>query len=146
MNTAVPIDGVARRVEEPHALSKGRIWTGRVLTGFTALFMLLDAVGKLVMPVQVVQACERLGFPVHLSPTLGIILLASTLLYVVPRTMVLGAVLLTGYLGGACAIQLRAGSPVFETIFPALFGIVAWAGLYLRDERVGQMLPLVSKR
>ncbi len=95
-----------------------------------------------MMPVQVVQACQRLGFPVNLSPTLGVLLTLSTLLYAVPRTAVLGAVLLTGYLGGAIAIQMRAGSPLFETVFPVLFGIVVWAGIYLRDCRLRRVFPV----
>jgi hypothetical protein len=65
-------------------------------------------------------------------------------LYAIPRTSVLGVVLLTGYLGGAIAIQMRAGSPLFETIFPAIFGVIAWAGIYLRDAQVGALLPLRS--
>jgi DoxX-like family len=106
------------------------------------LFMLFDAVGKFVMPASVVQASVRLGFPLNLSVTLGILLSASTILYAIPRTAVLGAVLLTGYLGGAVAIQMRAGSPLFETLFPVLFGIVAWAGIYLRDCKLRQVFPV----
>ncbi len=146
MNTAVSIDGMLQRAEEPVSSSKGRVWTGRILSGLTVLFMLFDAVGKLVMPIQVVQASARIGFPMSLSQTVGIILLVATFLYALPRTAVLGAVLLTGYLGGAVAIQLRAGSPLFENLFPVIFGVVAWAGVYLRDRRVAELMPLVSKR
>lgn len=113
--------------------AKWQLWTGRVLSTLSVLLLAFDAAGKFMIPVQVVQACERLGFPVNLSPTLGVLLTLSTLLYAIPRTAVLGAVLLTGYLGGAVAIQLRAGSPLFETVFPAIFGLVIWAGIYLRD-------------
>ena len=146
MDASIPIDRSARFGAEAAPLSTARVWTGRVLTALTVLFMVFDAVGKLVMPVQVVQACARIGFPISLSLALGIILLVATLAYAVPRTAVLGAVLLTGYLGGAVAIQMRAGSPVFETVFPAIFGLVAWAGVYLRDGRLAELLPLVSKR
>jgi hypothetical protein len=146
MDTSIPIDRTARIGAEAAPLSTACVWTGRVLTGLTVLFMLFDAVGKLVMPVQVVQASARLGFPMSLSPTVGVILLIATLAYAVPRTAVLGAVLLTGYLGGAVAIQMRAGSPVFENLFPVIFGVIAWAGIYLREERVAELMPLVSKR
>src|SRR5579863_5389723 len=104
--------------------------------------MLFDAAGKFMMPAAVVQASARLGFPVNLSPVLGILLTLSTLLYAIPRTAVLGAVLLTGYLGGAIAVQMRAGSPVFETFFPVIFGIVIWAGIYLRDQRLRRVFPI----
>ena len=122
--------------------SKGQLWTGRVLSALAILFLLFDAFGKFTMPAPVVQACARLGFPVSLSPTLGGLLTLSTILYAIPRTAVMGAVLLTGYLGGAIAIQLRAGSPLFETVFPAIFGIVVWAGTFLRDSTLRQVFPL----
>ena len=122
--------------------AKWQLWTGRVLSALSILFLLFDAAGKFMMPIQVVQACERLGFPVHLSPTLGVLLTAGTLLYAIPRTAVLGAVLLTGYLGGAVAIQMRAGSPLFETVFPVIFGILIWAGMYLRDARLRKLIPV----
>ncbi len=122
--------------------AKWPLWTGRVLSTLSVLMLLLDAAGKFMMPVQVVQACQRLGFPVNLSPTLGVLLTLSTLLYALPRTAVLGAVLLTGYLGGAVAIHMRAGSPLFETVFPVLVAIVAWAGIYLRDCRLRKVFPI----
>ena len=123
-------------------IPKWQLWTGRVFSTLSILFLLFDAAGKFMMPVQVVQACVRLGFPVNLSPTLGVLLTLSTLLYAIPRTAVMGAVLLTGYLGGAVAIQLRAGSPLFETLFPVIFGIVVWAGIYLRDCKLRRILPV----
>jgi hypothetical protein len=122
--------------------AKWQVWTGRALSTLAVLFLLSDAAGKFMMPVQVVQACQRLGFPVNLSPTLGVLLTLSTLLYAIPRTAVLGAVLLTGYLGRAIAINLRAGSPLFETVFPALFAIIFWAGIYLRDARLRRVFPV----
>jgi hypothetical protein len=96
------------------------------------------------MPTQVVEAFVRLGCPISLSRTIGVVLLASTVLYAIPRTAVLGALLLTGFLGGAVAIQMRAGSPLFETIFPILFGVLAWAGIYLREARLRALLPMRS--
>lgn len=122
--------------------AKWQLWTGRVLTTLSVLFLLFDAAGKFMMPIQVVEACRRLGFPVSLSPTLGVLLTLSTLLYAIPRTAVLGAVLLTGYLGGAVAIQMRAGSPTFETVFPVIFGMLIWGGIYLRDGRLRRLFPL----
>jgi hypothetical protein len=122
--------------------SKGKLWTGRALTGLTVLFMLFDAVGKFVMPQQVVQAFARLGFPTALGVSIGVLLFVSTILYAIPRTAVLGAVLLTGYLGGAVAIQMRAGSSAFETVFPVLFGVIAWAGIYLRDCKLRAVFPV----
>ena len=122
--------------------AKWPLWVGRVFSALSVLFLLFDAADKFMMPVQVVQACQRLGLPVNLSPTLGVLLTLSTLLYAIPRTAVLGAVLLTGYLGGAIAIQMRAGSPLFETVFPVLFGIVVWAGIYLRDCQLRRVFPV----
>ncbi|HEY3706550.1 MAG TPA: DoxX family protein [Terracidiphilus sp.] len=122
--------------------SKGALWTGRVLSILSILFLLFDAFGKFARPVQVTDAFTRLGLPLATSLTIGVVLTVCTLLYAIPRTAVLGAVLLTGYLGGAVAIHLRAGSPTFEEIFPALFGVIAWAGLYLRDPELRRFLPI----
>ncbi len=84
----------------------------------------------------------RLEFPEKTIVEIGMILLVCTALYVVPKTSILGAVLLTGYLGGAVAVQLRVANPLFETLFPVMFGIVIWAGLFLRDERLWDLMPL----
>lgn len=122
--------------------SKAKLWTGRILTTLATLFLLFDAVGKLMMPAPVVEASARLGFPLALSVSIGILLATCTILYAIPRTAVLGAVLLTGYLGGAVAIQMRAGSPLFETVFPVLFGVIAWAGVYLRECGLRRIFPV----
>jgi|SRR5215472_1687131 len=118
------------------------LWTGRVLSALAVVFLLLDAAGKFMKPVQVVQACERLGIPVGLTPSLGVLLTLSTILYAIPRTAVLGAVLLTGYLGGAVAIHMRAGSTTFETVFPVIMGILVWAGIYLRECGLRRVFPI----
>jgi hypothetical protein len=123
------------------AVSRPRFWTGWILTALSGLFLLFDAVGKLAMPLPVVEAFTRLGVPTSLGIRIGIILLACTAIYLIPRTAVLGAVLLSGYLGGAVAIHLRAGSTLFETIFPILFAIIAWTGIYLRQPQLGAILP-----
>lgn len=122
--------------------SKGMLWTGWVLTILSILFLLLDAVGKFAKPPQVTEAFARLGLPIGLSITIGILLLVCTVIYAIPRTAVLGAVLLTGFLGGAVAIHLRAGSPMFETIFPVLLAILAWLGVYLRNAALRRVLPV----
>ena len=122
--------------------SKGLLWTGRILTGLTILFMLFDAYGKFANLPQVVEACVRLGIPPGQTFAMGVLLLVSTIVYAIPRTAVLGAVLLTGYLGGAVAIQMRAGSPVFETVFPVIFGVVLWGGVYLRDCGLRRVFPV----
>jgi hypothetical protein len=132
---------------QPHGLSsfapsKVALWTGRVLSTLTVLFLLFDAFGKFAKPAQVTDAFSRLGLPISTSMTIGVLLTVCTILYAIPRTAVLGAVLLTGYLGGAVAIQLRAGSPTFETWFPVIFGALAWLGIYLRYPALKAVLPL----
>ena len=122
--------------------AKARLWTGYGLSALAGLFLLFDAAGKFVMPEPVVDAFARLGLPVALGSSVGTLLLVSTVLYAISRTAVLGAVLLTGYLGGAVAIQMRAGSPTFETVFPVLFGILAWAGVYLRECGLRKIFPV----
>lgn len=127
--------------------SRGRIWTGRVLFGIVVAFMLFDAILKLINPAGVQQAFARTGWPVHLSPLLGIILLVSTLLFVIPRTAVLGAILLTGFLGGAVATNVRLEEPLFShTLFPVYFGILLWGSLWLRDSRIAALIPLRNSR
>ena len=111
-------------------------WTGRVLSTLAVLFMVFDGVIHVLKPAPVVQAFAQLGYPLSASVGLGILELVFTALYVIPRTAVLGAVLLTAYLGGAVATQLRAGSGWFETIFPVIIGAIVWGGLALRDARV----------
>jgi hypothetical protein len=128
------------RTTETETSSKKMIWSGRILTAFTALFILVDGMMKLVKPVQVLEATARLGYPVSSLTGIGLTLIACTLIYVLPRTSILGAILLTGYLGGAVASNLRAGSGWFETIFPALCAVAAWGGLWLRDRRLRPLL------
>ena len=106
----------------------------------TALFMLLDGVMKIVKPPQVLEANVRLAYPLSTLNGIGIALIACTMIYLIPRTSALGAVLLTGYLGGAVASNVRAGSGWFETIFPLLFAALVWSGLGLRDRRLWALL------
>jgi hypothetical protein len=118
------------------------LWTGRVLTALPVLFLVFDGAMKLVQPEPVVKATVGLGYPQSVLTGLGIVLLTCTLLYLLPRTAVLGAILLTGYLGGAVASHVRVGEGWFPTFFPAIFGALLWGGLYLRDSRLRQLLPL----
>jgi hypothetical protein len=115
---------------------------GRIITGMVVLFLVFDALMKLIKEAHVVQAFAELGYPIDLAVVIGTILLACVAVYVIPRTSVLGAVLLTGYLGGAVDCQLRAGKPLFDTLFPVMFGVLVWAGLYLRDERLREFFPV----
>jgi hypothetical protein len=119
-----------------------RVRIGWALTVLCGLFLIFDGVGKLLMLAPVVEATVRLGFPTNLIQGVGILLLACTLIHLIPRTAILGAILLTGFLGGAVAIQMRAGSPPFETVFPVLFALLVWGGVYLREPRLCTLLPL----
>jgi hypothetical protein len=116
------------------------IWAGRILSVLTALFMLLDGVMKIVKPSQVLEANVRLAYPISALSGIGIVLIACTVIYLIPRTSIPGAILLTGYLGGAVASNVRAGSGWFETIFPALFAALVWGGLMLQDRRLRALL------
>ncbi len=120
-----------------------KVIAGRALTVLVVLFTIFDAVTKLMKIPQVVQATTvQLGFPESSIPIIGVLLLGCTAFYVVPRTAVLGAVLLTGYLGGATAANVRVADPIFETIFPILFAVLLWTALILRDDRLRALLPL----
>jgi hypothetical protein len=123
--------------------TKGWLWAGRIMSGLPALFLLFDAVMKLVKPPLVVQATVQLGFAESMIVPLGVVLLASTVLYLIPRTAVLGAILLTGYLGGAIATQVRVGNPLFtHELFPVYLALLLWGGLFLRDVRLRELIPL----
>ncbi len=109
-------------------------WAGRVISALVAAFLLLDAGIKVMMLEPAVEGSVQLGYPEGTVFGIGLALLVSTALYVVPRTAFLGAILLTGYLGGAVATQVRVEDPWF--LFPAFFGVLVWGGLFLRDERI----------
>jgi hypothetical protein len=117
-------------------------WTGRVLSGLVVAFMVFDGIIHLLEPAPVVDSFAQLGVPLRLSIGIGIVELICTALYAVPRTSVIGAMLLTGYFGGAIATQVRAGADWFPTIFPALIGAMLWAGLALRDARVRRLFAI----
>ena len=115
-------------------------WAGRTLSALAVAFMVFDGVIHILKPAPVVQAFAQLGFPLSASVGLGVLELAFTALYAIPRTAALGAVLLSAYLGGAVATQLRAGSGWFEVVFPVIIGAIVWGGLALRDARVRAFL------
>ena len=125
-------------------VSKKMLWAGRIMSALPALFLLFDGGAKLVQPAPVVEGTVKLGYPVSVILGLGVVLLASTLLYILPRTAVLGAILLTGYLGGAVASNLRIQEGWFAILFPVFFGALIWGGLYLRDPRLRALIPLRS--
>lgn len=129
MNELVPISATA-------------LWTGRILSGLVVVFLLFDGAIKLIPLDVVIETSRQLGIPTNLAFTLGVLTLAGTLLYAYPKTSVLGAILLTGYLGGAIYVHVRAGSPLFShTLFGVYLGILLWGGLYLRDERLRVIFP-----
>jgi hypothetical protein len=114
----------------------------RIISGLLALLFVLDGVGHLMKPAPVVEAFARLGYPLSASVGIGLLALICTALYVTPRTSVLGAVLLTGYLGGAVSTHVRAGSPLFETVFPVILGALVWAGVLVRDAQLRRLIPV----
>src|SRR6267378_7433033 len=125
--------------------SKKGLWAGRILSGLVVLFLIPDSIIKFIKPAPVVEVFAHLGLPLSVSVTLGILLLVCTVLYAIPRTSVLGAILLTGYLGGAVATHFRVGDPLFSNIlFPTYLGVLLWLGLYLREERLRALIPLRS--
>lgn len=124
--------------------SKPRLWTGRILSAISALFLAFDAIVKIIKTTQVTTSMVQLGYP-DVARALGAVLLGCVILYVIPRTAVLGAILLTGYLGGAVATNVRVGSPLLGYILlPVYVALMVWGGLYLRDERVRGLVPLRS--
>lgn len=118
-----------------------RLWTGRVLTALPVLFLAFDSVIKLVKISAVTETFEKLGWSPDLARGIGMLELVCLVMYVVPRTAVVGAILLTGFLGGAIATHLRLGDPLFShTLFPTYVGAMLWGGLYLRDARVKALI------
>ena len=131
--------------EQPAPISNGALWTGRVLSGLVILFLIFDIVVKLI-PLEIAQTTSaELGYPstAAFARGLGIVLLICTALYAYPKTSILGAILLTGYLGGAIATHVRVGSPLFShVLFGFYLGLMLWGGLYLRDLSLRALIPL----
>ena len=123
--------------------SNASLWAGRVMTGLAVAFLVFDALMKFTSASVVVDASNQLGIPLRLNPGIGIVLLVCVALYAFPRTSVLGAILLTGYLGGAVAMHARVGNPFFShLLFPIYVGALVWGGLYLRDPPLRALIPL----
>lgn len=122
-------------------LSKSRLWTSRIMGGLVILFMLMDSIFKFIQPEAVVAGTVELGYSAHHLPVIGALGLISILLYIFPRTEILGAVMLTGYFGGAIATHLRLDNPLFSHIlFPVYLAILAWGALWLRNEKLRQLV------
>jgi hypothetical protein len=132
-------------IAETAPVAKPALWMGRVLSGLVIVFMLFDGAIKLVPWPIVTETMDRIGYGSSetLARSLGIITLVCTILYAIPPTSILGAILLTGYLGGAIASHLRIGSPLFShTLFGLYLGLMVWAGLWLRDRSLRALMPL----
>lgn len=126
------------------ATPKAMLWTARVMSGLLVAFMLMDSVIKLILIQPVIDTMTQMGLPVAMARPIGAIELAATLLYAVPRTSVLGAVLLTAVFGGAITSHWRLDSPLFShTLFGVYLGLLAWGGLWFRDPRVRAVTPLL---
>ena len=132
-------------VAELAPIPKWKHWTGWILSGLVILFLLMDGVMKVLMLPMVVEGSKKAGYPEGSMFGIGCVLLVCTLLYAIPRTSILGAILLTGYLGGAVATHVRISDPLFShALFPVYFGVLAWGGLYLRERRLPALIPLRS--
>ena len=119
--------------------SKAMLWTGRVISALPVLGLLMSGVMKFTNSPQLTEGMAKLGWPANLAIPLGITELACTILYIIPQTSVLGAILLTGYLGGATATHVRIGD---NFVAPIIMGVLVWLGLFLRDARLRALLPL----
>ena len=127
----------------PAAKASATVWTGRVLSGIGVLFLLVDATFKLFVSPEAVASTEALGWKGELLPTIAVIQFVCLALYLVPRTAVLGAILWTGYLGGAVATHVRVDNPLFShMLFPVYVALLLWIGLALRDARLRALVPL----
>jgi len=126
-------------------VSKKMLWTGRIISILVVLFMLFTGTLKLIKPAGVVEGFAHFGYPERLILIIGIVEIACTVIYAIPRTSILGAILLTGYLGGAVASQLRVGLPLFSNVLaPVYIGVLIWGGLFLRDRRLRALIPVRS--
>lgn len=129
---------------QPMSSSTTMLWAGRIISALAVLFLIFDSMIKVLKLAPAVETTTQLGYPESLVITIGILELACLAVYVFPRTAALGAILLTGYLGGAIATNLRAGTPTFNVIFPVIIGALIWGGLFLRDARLRALVPLRS--
>ncbi len=131
-------------IAEAAPVSKGMLWTGYIISGLVVLFMIFDGATKVMKVPQVIQASAKLGYDAAAVVGIGATLLICTALYVIPRTSIFGAILLTGYLGGAVDANVHSGTALFNISFPIIFGVLVWLGIYLRDQRLRALVPLRS--
>lgn len=122
--------------------SKGALWSGRVLSGILALFLAWGGISDIAKASYVVEGMTKYGYPESSVVWIGVALLAGVVLYIIPGTAVLGAIVLTGYLGGAVSTHVRGGDPLGRMIFPVFFAVLIWGALYLRDTRLRALVPL----
>jgi hypothetical protein len=119
------------------------IWAGRIMSGLVALFLLFDSLIKLVKLPIAVEGTMQLGYPEHTVVGVGVVLLVCLIVYLIPRTAIFGAILLTGYLGGAIATHVRVGSPLFShVLFPIYVALLVWGGVFLRCPRLRALIPV----
>jgi len=121
-------------------VSKGRLWAGRILSAIPALMLLFAGIMKLLKPPSMIQGLAQYGYPESLVVIIGILEMVCAVVYLIPRTSVLGAILATGFLGGAATTNVRVKDPSF--VLPVVFGVLVWAGLFFRDERLRALIPL----
>jgi len=121
--------------------SRKKLWVGYAISALVLLFLLFDSLGKLLKVAPVLEGSAQLGYPEGSIVGIGVVLLLCTILFAIPRTSVLGAILLTGYLGGAVATHVRVGSPLLtHQLFPVYLGALIWVALYLRNEKLRRLL------
>jgi hypothetical protein len=146
MTTSIPVPATESNMVAP-VVSKTALWTGRIMSTLPVLFLIMDGIMKLVKPESVVKATVQLGYPESVIVGIGVTLLVCVTLYVIPQTSVLGAILLTGYLGGAITSHVRVGNPLFtHMLFPVYVALLVWGGLYLREPRLRSLFPLRRNR
>ena len=131
--------GTIQSVDPPAPVSKTARWAGYLLSALPVLMLVMSATMKFMKPAAAVEGFAHLGLPERLALGLGVLELSCTVIYLIPRTAVLGAILLTGYLGGATLAHLRVGDPF---IMPAVLGVLVWGGLFLREPRLRDLIPL----
>ena len=133
---------MSKNIQAMSGDSKLMLWAGWIMSAAVVLFLLLDGVMKLLLVEPVIEATRQIGYPLDVIRPLGIICLVCAVLYAIPRTATLGAILLTGFLGGAIASKVRLEEALFsQVLFGAYVGVLAWGGLYLRDGRLRVLIP-----
>ena len=135
-------DTITQTSDGPPLVSKGKRRLGVGVTGLVVLFLAFDGITKVIRVTPVIEACQKMGISPNMAAGIGVLLLACTVIYIVPRTAVLGAILLTGFLGGAAATHVIQRSGAFPTAFAIGFGGLVWTGLALREPRLVQWILL----